>query len=59
MDETFVNDEGVANSAVYAMKILQMQMEGEAEKAGFLSEEDISAWITAFRREENAEGKLI
>ncbi len=45
----------VVNSAVYAMKKLQQQMKGEAEKAGFLFEEDIAAWITASRREENEE----
>ncbi|MCD8130504.1 MAG: AbrB/MazE/SpoVT family DNA-binding domain-containing protein [Lachnospiraceae bacterium] len=45
----------VVNSAVYAMKKLQQQMKGEAEKAGFLSEEDVAAWITASRREENEE----
>lgn len=45
----------VMNSAVYAMKRLQEQMRGEAEKAGFSSEEDIARWITSSRREENAE----
>lgn len=45
----------VVNSAVYAMRKLQQQMKGEAEKAGFLSEEDVAAWITASRREENEE----
>lgn len=55
---TFIVEGGsvrVVNSAVYAMKKLQQQMKGEAEKAGFLSEEDVAAWITASRREENEE----
>ena len=43
------------NSAIYAMKKFQKQMKGEAEKAGFTSEEDIADWITNTRREENAE----
>ncbi len=55
---TFIVEDGsvrVVNSAVYAMKKLQQQMKGDAEKAGFLSEEDVAAWITASRREENEE----
>ena len=42
----------VVNSAVYAIMRLQLQMKGEAEKAGFLSEEDVADWITRSRREE-------
>lgn len=55
---TFIVEDGsvrVVNSAVYAMKKLQQQMKEDAEKAGFLSEEDVAAWITASRREENEE----
>lgn len=50
---TFVvdgNDVHVMNSAVYALKRLQQQMKGEAEKAGFVSEDDIAEWITESRR---------
>lgn len=47
----------IMNSAVYAMKRLQKQMKGEAEKAGFTSEDDIAAWIAKSRREENAHGR--
>ena len=43
------------NSAVYAMQKFQEQMKGQAEKAGFTSEEDVADWITNTRREENAE----
>ena len=40
------------NSAVYAMKMLQTAMTGEAEKAGLKSEEDVMAMIAAMRDEE-------
>ncbi len=43
----------VVNSAVYAIQKFQQQMKGEAEKAGFASEDDVAEWITASRREEN------
>ena len=41
------------NSAVYAMKMLQTAMEGEAEKAGLKSDADVAAMINAMRAEEN------
>lgn len=53
---TFIADGNsvrVVNSAVYAMKKFQQQMAGEAEKAGFLTEDEIADWITASRQEEN------
>ena len=40
------------NSAVYAMKVLQSSMAGEAEKAGLRSEEDVSALVMGMRSEE-------
>ena len=49
------NNIRVVNSAVYAMMRLQEQMKGEAEKAGFFTEEDVAKWITQSRREESAE----
>ena len=55
---TFIFENGsvrVINSAVYAMQKFQEQMKGQAEKAGFASEEDVADWITNTRREENAE----
>ena len=55
---TFIFENGsvrVINSAVYAMQKFQEQMKGQAEKAGFTSEEDVADWITNTRREENAE----
>jgi len=41
------------NSAVYAMKMLQQAMKGEAEKAGLDSDESVAAMIMDMR----AEGK--
>ena len=55
---TFIVENGnvrVISSAVYALQRFQKQMEGEAEKAGFQSEEDIAEWITKSRREESNE----
>ena len=45
----------VVNSAVYAMMRLQDQMKGQANKAGFYTEEDVAEWITNSRREEAVE----
>ena len=41
------------NSAVYAMKMLQRAMEGEAEKVGLRSDEDVDKLIADMRAEEN------
>ena len=49
------NSVRVVNSALYALQRFQEQMKGEADKAGFLSEEDVAEWITRSRREETAE----
>ena len=40
------------NAAIYAMKMLQTAMEGEAEKAGIKSDEDITAMIAEMRAED-------
>lgn len=48
-------DVRVVNSAVYALTRLQEQMKGEAEKAGFVSEDDVAEWITNSRREDHAQ----
>ncbi len=53
---TFVvegNSVRMMNSAVYAMQMLQLQMSGEAEKAGLENEEDVEKLIQEMRREEN------
>ncbi len=47
------NNVRVVNSAVYALMKFQEQMAGEAEKAGFISEENVAEWITASRRKKN------
>ena len=39
------------NPALYAMRVLQDQMAGRAEEAGFASEDDVAEYITALRRE--------
>ena len=55
---TFVVENGsvrVVNSAIYALQRLQRQMKGAGEAAGLMTDEDVAAWITASRREEDAE----
>ena len=55
---TFIVENGtvrVVNSAIYALQRFQEQMKGEAEKAGFFTEEDVADWITNSRREETDE----
>ena len=54
---TFVVENGsvhIFNSAVYAMKMFQAQMAGEAEKAGITSEEDIQTLVDEVRAESEA-----
>ena len=41
------------NSAVYAMKMLQRAMEGEAEKAGIRSDADVVKMVMEMRAEDN------
>ena len=45
----------VVNSAIYALQRLQAQMVGEGKAVGLMTDEDVAAWITASRREEEAE----
>jgi hypothetical protein len=45
----------LANSAVYAMQILQNEMIGEAEQAGLDSEEDVMALVNDIRKEVTVE----
>lgn len=55
---TFIQENGqiiVMNSAIYAMKIFQKQMKGQAAKAGLNSEEGVAEWITDSRRKEAEE----
>lgn len=51
---TFVVQNGnvqLMNSAVYAMKILQNQMSGEAERTGLVSDEAVMKLVRAVRAE--------
>lgn len=41
------------NSAVYAMKMLQTVMEGEAEKAGLRSDDDVTKLVMDMRTEDD------
>lgn len=41
------------NSAVYAMRMLQKEMAGEAEKAGLYSDDDVVDMIMEMRAEDN------
>jgi len=40
------------NPALYAMRVLQADMAGQAEQAGFDSEEAVDAYLTQMRRED-------
>lgn len=51
---TLVYEDGqvvMMNAAVYAMKMLNKGMEGEAEKAGLTTDEDIDALVKELRTE--------
>jgi AbrB family looped-hinge helix DNA binding protein len=41
------------NSAIYAMKVLQKEMAGEAEKAGLYSDDDVVNMIMEMRAEDS------
>ena len=45
------NSVRIVNSAVYAMQMLQAEMQGEAEKAGITSEDDVMDLVNELRRE--------
>jgi AbrB family looped-hinge helix DNA binding protein len=49
------NSVRMVNSAVYAMQMLQNEMQGEAERAGLASEDDVMALIDDIRSEGDAE----
>ncbi len=53
---TFIVEDGVVkvvNSAVYALQRFQKEMQGEGEKVGLITDEDVANWITNARKEEN------
>lgn len=41
----------VVNAAQYAMRLLQEEMRGEAERAGIASEDDVAALVRSMREE--------
>ena len=43
----------IVNSAVYAMQVLQFEMEGEAERTGLLSDDDVMDLVAELRKEES------
>lgn len=54
---TFVVENGsvrVVNSTIYAMQMLQTQMDGEAETAGITSDEDVMNLVKEVRAESEA-----
>ena len=54
---TFVVENGsvrVVNSTIYAMQMLQTQMDGEAETAGIVSDEDVINLVKEVRAESEA-----
>ena len=44
----------IVNSAIYAMQVLQKEMEGEAERAALTSDEDVMALVKKLRDEEDS-----
>jgi len=42
----------LVNSAVYAMQVLQSEMQGEAERTGLTSDEDVMALVREMRDED-------
>lgn len=42
----------IVNSAVYAMQVLQQEMENDAERAGLHSEDDVMALVKELRDED-------
>ena len=49
------NTARIVNSAIYAMQVLQSEMEGEAERAGLTSDEDVMALVKELRNEDDSE----
>ena len=51
---TFIVENGnvrIVNTAIYAMQMLQKELEGKAEEAGLTTEEDINALVKEIRSE--------
>lgn len=45
------NSVRIVNSAVYAMQMLQVEMQGEAVRAGIISEDDVIELVNELRSE--------
>lgn len=43
----------IVNSAVYAMQVLQSEMQGEAERTGLTSDDDVMALVRELRDEDS------
>ncbi len=43
----------IVNSAVYAMQVLQSEMDGEAERTGLTSDDDVMNLVKELRNEDN------
>ena len=55
---TLIGDEDrviVMNSAVYAMTMLQREMEGAVKKGDMPSDDEVVAWVKAIRRADDVE----
>ncbi len=46
------NSVRLVNAAVYAMQMLQQEMQGEAERSGLTTDEDVNQLISEMRTEE-------
>lgn len=46
------SDIRIMNSTLYALEQFQKQMQGEADKAGLYSEEEVAKWITQSREKD-------
>ncbi len=43
----------IVNSAIYAMQVLQAEMDGEAKRTGLTSDDDVIALVKELRNEDN------
>lgn len=48
----------IMNAAVFAMQMLQMQMQGEADRTELKSDEDVSKLVKEIRNEGNADESI-
>jgi len=48
-----VSETRLKDNVFHALQDFQEKMKGEGEKVGLTSDDDVAAWITASRREED------